>query len=154
MTVSRGILAASIIVVIVLGTVLSIVYARVRPSAQTTEAPWAKMPARPVPADHAHLISGPFADGSSVTRACLECHPGAARQVMATSHWTWAGQKVKLPGRDEIMRVGKRNLINNFCIHAGPNMAKCGLHRAADGPMFPARATRRSTSWVMTAGDG
>jgi octaheme c-type cytochrome (tetrathionate reductase family) len=132
-SIGRGIIAASIVVVIVLGAVLSLVFGRASSPAGIFESPWDRLPSRPVPTDHARLIRGPLEDGPSVTRACLECHPDAAQQVMATSHWTWAGQKVKLPGRDEIMRVGKRNLINNFCIHAGPNMEKCSSCHAGYG---------------------
>ena len=91
------------------------------------------MPPRKVHVDHAHLLGGPFEDGPSVTRACLKCHPDAAVEVMATRHWTWAGQKVKLPGREEAVEIGKRNLINNFCIHAGPNMEKCSSCHAGYG---------------------
>ena len=42
-------------------------------------------------ADHAKFkeLQGPFASGEDVTRACLSCHTEAARQVMATRHWTW-----------------------------------------------------------------
>jgi octaheme c-type cytochrome (tetrathionate reductase family) len=87
--------------------------------------PWAHVP-RPAPhTDHGQLITGELDSGQAVTRACLNCHPDAARQVMQTSHWTWAGQKVKLPGQDACMQVGKINLLNNFCIHAGPNIEKC-----------------------------
>lgn len=75
--------------------------------------------------DHAELVHGDFDSGPAVTRACLKCHPNAASEVMRTGHWTWAGQKVKLPGRDQFAYVGKANLINNFCIHAGPNIEKC-----------------------------
>jgi octaheme c-type cytochrome (tetrathionate reductase family) len=83
--------------------------------------------------DHSKLISGPFKDGPSVTRACLKCHPNSSREVMHTSHWSWAGQRVKLPGRDGSERIGKANLINNFCIHAGPNIEKCSSCHAGYG---------------------
>jgi octaheme c-type cytochrome (tetrathionate reductase family) len=95
--------------------------------------PWVKVPPPISPTDHHHLIQGPFSDGPSVTRACLECHPDAARQLMKTSHWSWAGQKVKLPGREEVIAVGKKNLINNFCIAAGPNIAACSACHAGYG---------------------
>jgi len=109
--------------VLVLGAVLSWTFAR--PAGAPLDRPWEHVPAARPHTDHRHLMDAPLADGPSVTRACLECHPESARQVMRTSHWTWAGQKVKLPGREEILRVGKINLINNFCIHVGPNIEKC-----------------------------
>jgi hypothetical protein len=96
-------------------------------------SPWARLPQVPAHFDHADIIQGPFTSGPEVTARCLACHPDSAKQVMKTSHWTWASQKVKLPGRDEIIRVGKRNLLNNFCIHAGPNMQKCSSCHAGYG---------------------
>ena len=52
---------------------------------------------------------------------------------MRTVHWTWVGEEVKPPGRNEIVRIGKRNVINNFCIHVGPNMARCTSCHAGYG---------------------
>jgi octaheme c-type cytochrome (tetrathionate reductase family) len=91
------------------------------------------MPPQLTHTDHTNLVTGEFPDGSSVTEMCLSCHPDAAQEVMQTSHWTWASQKVKLPGREEVMRVGKRNLINNFCIAAGPNIEACSACHAGYG---------------------
>lgn len=96
-------------------------------------SPWARMPTVPAHFDHATVIQGPLETGPEVTTLCLSCHPNSAKQVMKTSHWTWASQKVKLPGREEVMRVGKRNLLNNFCIHAGPNIEKCSTCHAGYG---------------------
>lgn len=121
------------IAVVLLLTVIGVVAAGIWTGAPPAGRPSAKVPDAPPHFDHAQVISGPFESGPDVTRQCLECHPDAAEQVMRTSHWTWAGQKVKLPGRDEVMRVGKRNLLNNFCIHAGPNMAKCASCHAGYG---------------------
>ena len=46
----------------------------------------------PSTADHSKFeqLKGPFPDGPSVTKACLECHTEAAKQLHKTSHWTWA----------------------------------------------------------------
>jgi octaheme c-type cytochrome (tetrathionate reductase family) len=97
------------------------------------EAPWSRMPKRPAPTDHTHLIQGPFEDGPSVTKACLECHPDAARHVMATSHWTWLGQEARVPGHPVPVRVGKKNLINNFCVGVQSNWARCTSCHAGYG---------------------
>lgn len=54
------------------------------------------------------------------TATCLRCHPGAAAEVMKTSHWTWehtdptTGQK-----------LGKNNVINNYCIAVPSNEPRC-----------------------------
>jgi hypothetical protein len=78
--------------------------------------PWANLPTHPTHTDHTHLMTGPFETGSEVTRACLECHPDAASQVMATTHWTWESKPYDVPGRDEPVTVGKKNQLNNFCL--------------------------------------
>lgn len=89
--------------------------------------PWAHVPPHKVGTDHSHLLNGPFETGQDVTRACLECHPDSASQVMATSHFTWAGQLVRRDGEDgeTTTAVGKLNAINNFCIGVQPNMPGC-----------------------------
>jgi octaheme c-type cytochrome (tetrathionate reductase family) len=94
------------------------------PAAQAD--PWANVPDRSVPhTDHTALMPGPYETGSDVTRACLSCHEEAAQQVMATSHWTWLGDPVVLPGRDEPVRIGKENLLNNFCLSTRSNEDRC-----------------------------
>ncbi len=114
-------------------SLVGVAFAWVRGRPVPSEAPRDHVP-RPAPhVDHSQLITGTFEDGPSVTRACLKCHPKAARDVMATSHWTWAGQKVRLPESGEVIRVGKVNLINNYCIHAGPNIEKCSSCHAGYG---------------------
>jgi octaheme c-type cytochrome (tetrathionate reductase family) len=87
--------------------------------------PWQFVPERKRPTDHSTFIKGPFADGPSVTRACLECHPKAATDIMQTAHWNLAGDPVQVPGHDEPVRIGKRNLINNFCIGIKSNWPDC-----------------------------
>lgn len=116
------VLAGAIFVVAILAA--AVVVAMLQ-APKPPDSPWSKMPTPPTPVDHHALITQPVQTGPEVTQACLECHPNEAKEVMKTSHWTWAGQKVRLPGRDEVMQVGKVNLINNFCIHVGPNMPRC-----------------------------
>jgi len=75
--------------------------------------------------DHGPFFERPFDDPRDVTRACLACHETAAGEVMRTSHWSWLGDGQLFPGRDRYLRVGKRNLINNFCIGVKGNWASC-----------------------------
>ena len=84
------------------GAVVAAVWRDSRPP----ESPRDRMPPPVVHVDHGAFFPDPLKSGPDVTRACLRCHPNAALDVMKTSHWTWAGQKVKLPGRDEVMQVG------------------------------------------------
>ena len=87
--------------------------------------PWSHVPAYPAHVDHAKFFEGPFEDGPSVTRACLGCHEDAATEVMRTSHWTWEGEDAVDPRTGEPIRIGKRNLQNNFCISIAGNWPRC-----------------------------
>jgi octaheme c-type cytochrome (tetrathionate reductase family) len=87
--------------------------------------PWAYVPTKTVHVDHKDIIKGPFETGQDVTRACLKCHEDAAQDVMMTTHWTWESASFDVPWRDEPVTIGKANQINNFCIGAQGNEAKC-----------------------------
>jgi len=74
---------------------------------------------------HADIVQGPFDTPQEVTRTCLTCHPDAADEFMTTTHWTWEGDPVNVPWRDEEVTIGKLNQINNFCIGTQGNEKKC-----------------------------
>lgn len=61
-----------------------------------------------------------FASGPEVTKACLECHTEASKQLHKTTHWTWAFDN-QLTGQV----LGKKNVINNFCIATATNWPRC-----------------------------
>ena len=86
---------------------------------------WAHVPKHAPTTDHGTYFRDAFSDGPSVTRACLKCHENAATEVMRTAHWNLVGEEVLVPGHDEPMRIGKRNLINNFCIGISSNWPGC-----------------------------
>jgi octaheme c-type cytochrome (tetrathionate reductase family) len=65
----------------------------------------------------------PFARPQDVTAACVECHNGRAAEVMQSSHWNWERTEY-IPGQG-IRTVGKRNIINNFCIGISGNQQSC-----------------------------
>lgn len=75
--------------------------------------------------DHAAYFTQPFRTPQEVTRACLKCHPRAATGVMQTPHWLWLGDPVMVSGHAKPVRLGKRNVINNFCISATGNNVQC-----------------------------
>lgn len=75
--------------------------------------------------DHTNMIAGPFEDGPSVTRECLSCHPEAGQEMLRTRHWEWLGPESEISGHPEPTRIGKANLINNFCIGVQNNWVKC-----------------------------
>ena len=72
--------------------------------------------------DHQDL-EGPFLDGPSVTAVCMECHDDVAHDFMKTSHWTWAPMQ-NIIGKGRIP-LGKKNIINNFCIGIASNWSRC-----------------------------
>ena len=74
--------------------------------------------------DHAPVMPASFDSPQAVTRRCLECHD-AARSVMKTSHWLWLGEETSIPGRTGSYRIGKANVLNNFCIATAGNEKSC-----------------------------
>lgn len=127
----RKAITTVVLLVIVIGGG-SLLVASSLPKRERPDNPWRHLPPPVAHVDHKGFFPGRFETGPEVTRACLHCHPNAAKEVMKTSHWTWAGQKVKRPDGRTI-RVGKRNLINNFCIHVGPNIEECSSCHAGYG---------------------
>jgi len=74
--------------------------------------------------NHAELIEGTFKTPQEVTRACLECHEDAAKQVMKTIHWTWE-KDVRVPGHKGLLKLGKKDVFNNYCINLESNWPRC-----------------------------
>lgn len=74
--------------------------------------------------DHTPVIPAQFASPQEVTRACLSCHRDA-ESVRDTAHFQWLGHETTIPGREGRFRIGKRNLINNFCISTRGNERTC-----------------------------
>jgi len=83
--------------------------------------------------DHAAFFSEALETPQAVTRACLRCHPQAASEFMKTAHWQWLGDEVEVPGHPGPIRIGKKNLINNFCISIEGNFASCTKCHAGYG---------------------
>ena len=73
-------------------------------------------------ADHTKFkeLQKNFKSGPEVTRACIKCHTEAAKQIHKTNHWTW-----EFLNPDNKQRVGKKNILNNFCITPQSNFAYC-----------------------------
>lgn len=73
-------------------------------------------------ADHSKFkaLQRNFRNGPEVTEACLQCHTEAAKQVHTTKHWRWDYTNPKTG-----QRLGKRNLINNFCTSTATNEGFC-----------------------------
>ena len=73
-------------------------------------------------ADHSKFeeLDKEFETGPEVTKACLHCHTEAAKQLHKTKHWTW-----EFLNPDNKQRLGKRNVLNNFCITPRSNYPYC-----------------------------
>jgi octaheme c-type cytochrome (tetrathionate reductase family) len=87
--------------------------------AQATVAPQAA----PSPtADHSKFkeLQKQFKTGPEVTKACLSCHTEAAKQVHRTKHWTW-----EFINTEKNQKLGKKHVINNFCISIAQNQQYC-----------------------------
>lgn len=82
--------------------------------------------------DHTSVITGTFATPQAVTKRCLACHPDAAH-VTRTAHFTWLGAEVAIPGHPGTHKIGKKNLINNFCIATVGNEKSCTKCHAGYG---------------------
>ncbi len=70
---------------------------------------------------HGFYLDKTYASGPAVTAECLKCHPRQADQVLASTHFTWLGNSVMVARNG----VGKRNLINDFCVAVPSNEARC-----------------------------
>ncbi|MCB1142959.1 MAG: tetrathionate reductase family octaheme c-type cytochrome [Leptospiraceae bacterium] len=74
-----------------------------------------------------------FKTPQEVTKACLECHPKSADNFMKTSHWTWTRSNNKISKKLADQEIGKKNLINNFCINITGNWPSCTKCHAGYG---------------------
>ena len=81
-------------------------------------------------ADHSKYkaLKGPFNNGPEVTKACLSCHTEAGKHFMKSIHWTWEYTHPKTG-----QKLGKKNLINNFCTNARGNEGMCAQCHAGYG---------------------
>lgn len=75
--------------------------------------------------DHAkfEILKQPFEDAHAVTAACLSCHTGRGAEILSTSHWKWSREE-ELEGKGTVA-LGKKNILNNFCIGVSGSEATC-----------------------------
>jgi len=86
-----------------------------------------------VPVDHSKfkILQKEFKTGPEVTEACLSCHNGRGKEFMKTEHWKWH-KKDSIPGRG-VYDLGKKNVLNNFCIGVNSNEKLCSMCHAGYG---------------------
>ncbi len=102
-------------------------------SRRTVADPRRSIPSHRPHLDHASFFPKPLQSPQDATRACLECHPRAASEVMRTAHWQWQGEPVVVAGHPGKHAIGKRNLLNNFCLGIRGNWAGCTSCHAGYG---------------------
>lgn len=73
-------------------------------------------------ADHSKFkeLQRVFTNGPEVTKACITCHTEAAKQIHKTTHWTW-----EFLNPQNKQRLGKKNIVNNFCTAVPSNYTFC-----------------------------
>ena len=75
--------------------------------------------------DHSkfEVLQQTFENAHQVTEACLSCHTERDKEIMATSHWKWERDEF-IEGKG-IVPLGKKNILNNFCIGVAGSEATC-----------------------------
>ncbi len=68
-------------------------------------------------------LQKPFSKPQDVTAACISCHNGRHKEVMHSSHWNW--ERLEYVEGKGIRAVGKKNVLNNFCIGISGNEQSC-----------------------------
>lgn len=91
------------------------------------------LPAKRPHLDHAAFFKEPLQQGKDVTKRCLSCHKDSAKEVMQTAHFLWVGDSATSSSTGQTMRIGKKNLINNYCIGIQGNWASCTRCHAGYG---------------------
>lgn len=118
-----------LLALLAVGAVLALAVAALRPSGSgptrlgELRKRYAKK-ARPS-VDHSLFapLKNPFKRPQDVTAACVSCHNGRAAEVMASSHWNW--DRLEYVDGKGIRSVGKRNILNNFCIGVSGSQRSC-----------------------------
>ena len=75
--------------------------------------------------DHSkfQILKEEFPTAQDVTAACLSCHTERHNEIMSTSHWQWE-RREEIEGKG-VVPLGKKNILNNFCIGVGGSEATC-----------------------------
>ncbi len=82
-----------------------------------------KEPAKVVDHSNFAVLQQRFERPQDVTAACITCHNHRHTEVMQSNHWNWEREEY-MPGRG-VVYLGKKNVVNNFCIGALGNEQSC-----------------------------
>jgi octaheme c-type cytochrome (tetrathionate reductase family) len=132
-----------LLVLIIVGAILSLLLS-VLPQRSEESTPLAELSARfqkreNPSADHTQfaVLQKPFDRPQDVTAACISCHTERHKEVMLSSHWNW--ERTEYIAGKGIRTVGKRNILNNFCIGISgnePTCNRCHIGYGWDSPAF------------------
>jgi octaheme c-type cytochrome (tetrathionate reductase family) len=83
--------------------------------------------------DHARFtqLQKRFSRPQEVTAACISCHNGRHTEVMQSTHWNW--ERIEYVAGKGIRGVGKKNVLNNYCIGISGNEESCNRCHAGYG---------------------
>ena len=86
-----------------------------------------------IPVDHSkfEILQQEFEKPQDVTEACLSCHNGRGDEFMKSEHWNW--HKMDTVAGKGMQDLGKKNVLNNFCIGINSNEKLCSLCHAGYG---------------------
>lgn len=75
--------------------------------------------------DHSQfkILQQDFENAHKLTAACLSCHNGRHTEILESSHFKWYRTE-KIGERGEV-ELGKKNVINNFCIGISGSEKTC-----------------------------
>jgi octaheme c-type cytochrome (tetrathionate reductase family) len=75
--------------------------------------------------DHSQfaVLQKNFASPMQVTEACISCHNKRHTEIMQSNHWNWEREEY-IEGRG-VVYIGKKNILNNFCIGVRGNEESC-----------------------------
>ncbi|NPA44555.1 MAG: tetrathionate reductase family octaheme c-type cytochrome [Chlorobi bacterium] len=84
-------------------------------------------------ADHTKFaeLQKDFKTPQEVTEACLSCHNKRGEEFMHTEHFQWL-KNDSIPGKGKL-KMGKKNILNNFCIGINSNEQLCSMCHAGYG---------------------
>jgi octaheme c-type cytochrome (tetrathionate reductase family) len=83
--------------------------------------------------DHSGLteLNRRFSSPQEVTQTCISCHTERGDELLHSAHFLWEREEY-LKGRG-IVAVGKKNLLNNFCIGISGSEKSCNKCHAGYG---------------------
>ncbi|MBN2110075.1 MAG: tetrathionate reductase family octaheme c-type cytochrome [Methanosarcinaceae archaeon] len=71
------------------------------------------------------FLEGPYETGPDVTAECISCHSQQAADMLNSSHWLWTTCAHCGCEEEKFSGLGKRTVINNFCVAVASNEPRC-----------------------------